>query len=89
MKRELHIDILSGTFHLLLDDSGYAVCSCDLHCELGNHEPASWNRYEGAIDSLESLVLAAAQNGIDVESRDFRSVLQTTVDAIEKYFVNV
>jgi hypothetical protein len=83
MKREFDIKVVSGAFHLLLDDSGSGVCTSDLHCPQEDHDDASWNRYEGAIDTLESFVLAAALAGIDVESRAFKSVLQTTLDAIE------
>lgn len=41
-----------------------------------------YGRYEGAIDALESFVLAAHQAGIDVQSEQFAKALQTTLDAI-------
>ncbi len=84
MKREFEIKVVSGTFHLLLDDDS-GVCTSDLHCLKVDHDEASWHRYEGAIDSLESFILAAALAGIDVESRAFKSVLQTTLDGIENH----
>jgi hypothetical protein len=83
MKREFDIRVISGTFHLLFDDSGSGVCTSDLHCPQEDHDVASWSRYEGAIDSLESFILAAALAGIVVESQAFKTVLQTTLDAIE------
>lgn len=42
----------------------------------------NYGRYEGAIDALESFVLAAHQAGIDVQSKQFATALQTTLDAI-------
>ena len=41
-----------------------------------------WQKYEGAVDGLESLILAHAVAGIDVLSREYREGVQTAVDAI-------
>ena len=82
MKREFEIKLIGGTFHLKLDDSGSGVCKSDLHCPQEDHDELSWNKYETAIDVLESFILAAALAKIDVELQAFKSVLQTTLDAI-------
>ena len=83
MKREFDIRVISGTFHLLLDYDGSGVVTSDLHCLQESQDIVSWNRYEGAIGRLESFVLYAALSEIDMESQAFKSVLQTTLDAIE------
>ena len=41
-----------------------------------------YGRYEGAIDGLESMLLAAAVAGIDVQAEPLTTVVQTTLDAI-------
>jgi hypothetical protein len=70
MKREYEIKLISGSFHLLFDDDS-GICTSDLHCPKEDHDEASWNLYEGSIDSLESFILAAVLAGIDVESQSF------------------
>lgn len=84
-----------GTFFLSVGTEGGNVTS-DLHYgslaefrEAGGDEPSdplddqfNYGRYEGAIDALESIVLAAHQSGIDVQSEPFLTAIQTTLDAI-------
>ena len=57
--------------------------------EGGDEEPGdplddqyTYGWYEGAIDAVESFILAAAQAGIDVQSEQFTTAIQTTLDAI-------
>lgn len=92
---EIILKLNGGTFVLSVDAGGGSVSS-NLHygtleefLETGGDEPSdplddhfNYGRYEGAIDALESIVLAAHQSGIDVESRPFITALQTTLDAI-------
>ncbi|HUQ72127.1 MAG TPA: hypothetical protein VM165_21555 [Planctomycetaceae bacterium] len=44
-----------------------------------------YGRYEGAVDALESFVLAAALAGLDVESAAFMTALETTLTALEQF----
>jgi hypothetical protein len=93
--REIVLVLLGGTFRLSADAKGGTITS-DLHhrsledfLERGADDPGDpfadqfdFGRYEGAIDALESLILAAAQAGIDVQGEPFRSALQTTLESI-------
>jgi hypothetical protein len=38
MKREFDIRVISGTFHLRLDDDGSGVVTSDLHCPQEDHD---------------------------------------------------
>lgn len=92
---EIILKLNGGTFLLSVDATGGSISS-NLHystleefLEAGGDESDdplddqfNYGRYEGAIDALESIVLAAHQSGIDVESRPFIAALQTTLDAI-------
>lgn len=92
---EIILILNGGTFFLSVDATGGSIRS-NLHystleefLETGGDEPSdplddhfNYGRYEGTIDALESIVLAAHQSGIDVESRPFTAALQTTLDAI-------
>ena len=93
--REFQLLLPGGTFCLAVGSEGRSITS-NLHyeslekfLESGNEEPGellddqfNYGRYEGAIDALESLILAAAQSGIDVQGEQFMTTLQTTLDAI-------
>jgi hypothetical protein len=67
----LHYDSLEGFLEDCGDDCG------DPH-----DDQFRYGRYEGAIDALESIVLAASQSGIDVQAEPFSTALQTALDAI-------
>ena len=92
---EIILKLSGGTFCLSVG-TGVGSISSNLHygsleefLEAGDHQSGdplddqfSYGRYEGAIDALESIVLAAAQAGIDVQGKQFTTALQTTLDAI-------
>lgn len=93
--REIVLTLLGGTFCLSVGTEGGTITS-DLHHDSLEHfletgddksgdphdDQFHYGRYEGAIDALECLVLAAAQSGIDVQGEPFTTALQTTLDAI-------
>jgi len=95
MAQSISIELSGGTFSLSVG-SGCRSISSNLHfgtleefLEAGGEEPDNpqddhfnYGRYEGAIDALESLILAAAKAGIDVQGQPFMAALQTTLDAI-------
>ncbi|HVC98040.1 MAG TPA: hypothetical protein VND64_30500 [Pirellulales bacterium] len=89
--REITLNLSGGTFTLsngtITSNLHYAALEEFL--EAGEEEPGdrlddqfNYGRYEGAIDALESFILAAAQSGMDVEGKKFTTALQTTLDAI-------
>lgn len=55
----------------------------DLHVDrqLGDLEPYE-DTYQAAVDTLESMILACATEGIDVTSEAFLKAIQTTLDAV-------
>jgi hypothetical protein len=88
---EIILKLSGGTFTLsdgtITSDLHYAALEEFL--EAGEEEPGDslddqfhFGRYEGAIDALESFILAADQAGIDVQSDQFTTAIQTTLDAI-------
>ncbi len=95
LNREIVLVLLGGTSRLSAGEEGRTITS-DLHhrsledfLESGGDDSGDpltdqfdFGRYEGAIDALESLILAAAQAGIDVQGEPFKAALQTTLDAI-------
>ena len=92
---EITLKLTGGTFCLSVGFAGGSITS-NLHygslkefLQTGGDESGdplddqfNYGRYEGAIDALESIVLAAAQAGIDVQGKQFTTALQTTLDAI-------
>lgn len=92
---EITLKLTGGTFCLSVGPAGGSITS-NLHYgsleefrEAGDdqsNDPLddqfSYGRYEGAIDALESIVLAASQAGIDVQGKQFTTALQATLDAI-------
>lgn len=93
--KEITLNLIGGTFSLSVDAEGGSISS-NLHfgslaefLAAGCDEPGdplddqfAYGQYEGAIDALESFVLAANQAGIDVQGEPFATALQTTLDAI-------
>jgi len=89
--REITLNLSGGTFTLsdgeITSDLHYA--SLREFLEGGNEKPGdplddqyTYGWCEGAIDAVESMILAAAEAGIDVQSDQFTSAIQTTLDAI-------
>jgi hypothetical protein len=88
---EITLNLSGGTFTLsdgdITSDLHYA--SLREFLEGGDEEAGdplddqyTYGWYEGAIDALESFILAAAQAGIDVQAEPFLKAIQTTLDAI-------
>ncbi|MDZ4688377.1 MAG: hypothetical protein SH850_25160 [Planctomycetaceae bacterium] len=93
---DLIVRAVGATFQLALRGQGGQVTSDRHHAtlaeflEAGGDEPGDplddqfrYGRYEGAVDALESFVLAAALAGLDVESAAFVTALETTLAALE------
>ncbi len=92
---EIILKLNGGTFSLSVGLGGGSITS-NLHygtleefLDAGDETPGDpleeqfrYGRYEGAIDALESFVLAAAQAGIKVQGEQFTIALQTALDAI-------
>lgn len=55
--------------------------------DLKSHDEDA-GEFNAAIDGMESLILALAVNGFDVESPKFAQAVQTTLDAIGNQFGN-
>ena len=95
-QRQIIIELAGVSIRLDLDsDGGGSITSNLRHWSLaeflaarggepgdqfGEQFTQEW--YEGAVDALESLILAAANSGIDVKGDQFTTALQTTLDAI-------
>ena len=97
-RSDLTLRAVGATFQLALrGQSGQATS--DLHhttlaefLEAGGEAPGDplddqfrYGRYEGAVDALESFVLAAALAGLEVEGAAFRTALETTLAALEQF----
>jgi hypothetical protein len=92
--REIVIDIPSVKIELTLDGGSGTIKSnlhyadFDEYCADHQADRASiqthidFGHVEGCIDGLESLILALACAGYDVESDQFKQALETTLDAI-------
>ncbi len=65
------------------DGKGSGSISSNLHC---NGSDLSDMEYNAAIDGLESLILACACAGIDVNSSNFVEAVQTAIDGIGNKF---
>jgi hypothetical protein len=93
--REINLELAGGSFRLFVDLDGCGNITSNLHSgsfadylandgdtgdPLGDRE--SFGRYEGAVDVVESFVLAAAQAGMNLQGQSFRTALQTTLDAL-------
>ena len=83
------IDLSCGRFELdTLTHEGGRIVS-NLHTDrvswARDHATGDWDayhRYEGAIDALESFILAASLAGINVEDKVFHNALETTLASI-------
>lgn len=51
------------------------------------HDKTAGRKYNAAINGLESLVLAQACAGIDVETPEYMEALTTALDAIENSYL--
>lgn len=92
---EITLTLAGGIFCLSIGEGGGSISS-NLHygsleefLEAGDDQSDdplddqfNYGRYEGAIDALESITLAAALAGIDVQGDQFTTALQTVLDAI-------
>lgn len=64
--------------HVAIDHKGGGTIVSDL-LNLADHDD---ERTIGAVNALESMILASAVAGIDIESPAFLEVIETVVDAI-------
>lgn len=97
MTKEIHLELSGGIFDLAItDDGGGGSVTSNLHYDSledflededeADGEPLeqqfNYGRYEGAIDGVESFLIALACAGVDVESEPVKQALQTALDAI-------
>lgn len=79
------ITILDGQIKVELGERGiYALWSTlrKVQTEEDQESDEDWAAYEGAMDAVESLILAHACEGIDIASEAYVAGLRTTLEAI-------
>lgn len=67
-----------------LERDGCPFCDepwCDGHCNAELSEGTARLIFNGAMDGIESFVLALACEGVDIETPEFRDALKTACDA--------
>jgi hypothetical protein len=89
MTRTIILPCYGIVVNLDTEDSGAGAISSDLHEERGletlrsalARTEAGFDRYDGAIDAIESLILAHAVAGIDISSPAYIEGVKTAVEA--------
>ena len=61
---------------------GSGTITSDLHEPEPENEDPGHDRYEAAIDAVESMILAHACAGVDIASSAYAEGIETAVDAI-------
>ena len=80
-KIELKLD--SGVFLIECGDDGGAVTSQGFKTDHAmDEEDVAWN---ASVDAIESLLLAMAMEGIDLDTPAMRTALQTTLEAMSNH----
>ena len=72
-----------------LTGNGGAAITSDLHEDVPNvdrDETAEIEQYNAAIDGIESMILAHASAGIDIESFAYIEGIETAVEAVPSLF---
>ena len=64
-----------------LSNGGVGTITSDLHKTAGDY-PITANEYDASINAIESLILAHAVAGINVESPAYIKGIETAVEAI-------
>lgn len=93
MIKNIELKLGGGEFVITVDADapGGGAISSNLHYEtLEEYQEADEDtataemhaRYEGAIDGVESLILALVCNGVDIEQEPFPTAIQGALDAI-------
>ena len=78
--KEIIIDQDGIFIKVELEDGGGTIFS-DLHDPDSKDTPED-NQYEAMVDTIESMVLAHAVSGVDIQSKEYLEGLKTTLDAI-------
>lgn len=66
------------TIKISMNDRGGAMLSSELHSDDPDDE-----KFNAAIDGIESLILAHALAGVDIESEAYTNGLITAIDSID------
>jgi hypothetical protein len=78
--KEINLSIYGIKVSLDADGSG-TIISTDLRVEVGRNLVAD-ELYNSAMDGIESLILACACAGIDIEDERFIEAITTSVEAV-------
>jgi hypothetical protein len=81
----MRIELNYGGIVVELTEDGGGSITSDLHEDQAGAEEQmtdGYNRYEGGIDALESLILAHAISGVDIEAPSYVEGIQTAVEAL-------
>lgn len=82
------IELPYGGIIFEMTDFGSASVVSDLHedadpnVEGGSEEDTAHDRYEAGIDAIESLILAHATLGVDIEAPGYVEGIKTAVEAL-------
>jgi len=79
----MRVELDYGGIVVEITEAGAGSISSDLHeTQGGADEVEGYDRYEGGIDALESLILAHATLGVDIKAPGYVEGIKTAVDAI-------
>jgi hypothetical protein len=67
---------------VMVDGAGVGAINSELKKHLIGDDPAPGDEIEGAVDALESLIMAHAVAGIDVASPAYVTGLETCMEAL-------
>jgi hypothetical protein len=82
--KTMTIELDFGSIVVEINAEGVGTISSDLHEEqAGAEELEGFQRYEGGIDVLESLILAHALAGVDIQAVGYVEGIKTTLEALE------
>lgn len=76
-----HIILLPGTIRVTLTADGAGEIESDLRAGIDDHDTEG-GQYLAAVDGLETLILACACAGVDLETEAFHQAVATAIESL-------
>ena len=82
--KPMTIELDFGDIVVEIDSTGVGTITSSLHeDQAGADEEEGFQRYEGGVDALESLILAHALAGVDIQAVGYVEGIKTALEALE------
>ena len=82
--KPMTIELDFGDIVVEINAEGVGTITSSLHeDQAGADEEEGFQRYEGGIDALESLILAHALAGVDIQAVGYVEGIKTALEALE------